>query len=279
MPPAAKQQMTRRDGLHTPSIQSLDRGLMILEIVARSRNPVSLNELTEKLEIDRSSVFRLANTLKRRGFLANPSTGKEYILGTSVWRIAHKYDWSRMLATVAHEQLSSLSRELNETAHLAIREGAKALFVDHCGASQVIAISGQTGEFVPLHCSSHGKALLVDFDEDGLRAILGKDPLPRMTQRTIISVAALAEDCRQIRECGYAIDEEEFVDGVRCVSSPIRDQQGAVVASIGISAPSARFPRALQQKYGIRILEAARQIGELLGASAQDDSSSRARKR
>src|SRR5262245_3727164 len=135
--------------LETPTIQSLDRGLMILDAVAKSSTPVSLGSLTAILGIDRSSVFRLANTLKRRGFLANPSTGKEYILGTSVWRLSQKYDWSRMLAAVAHEHLKMLALGINETAHLAIREGAKALFVDHSGTSHVIAISGQTGEFIP----------------------------------------------------------------------------------------------------------------------------------
>ena len=252
---------------------------MILEVVARSSNPVSLNDLTEVLEIDRSSVFRLANTLKRRGFLATPSSGKDYILGTSVWRIANKYDWSRMLATVGREQLVSLAREMNETAHLAIRESDRALFVDHSGAAQVIAISGQTGEYMPLHCTSHGKALLVDFDEERLRGLFGKDPLPRMTKQTIVSVAALAENCRQIRKRGYAIDEEEFVEGVRCVAAPIRDQQGTVVASIGISVPATRFPQKREQEYGLRVLDAANQIGELLGASSRENAASRIRKR
>jgi DNA-binding IclR family transcriptional regulator len=264
--PVVKPQQTRRASLETPSIQSLDRGLLVLETVAKSDTPVSLGNLTTVLGIDRSSVFRLANTLKRRGYLANPSAGKEYILGTSVWRIAHKYDWSRMLATVAHERMNSLARELNETAHLAIREGSKALFVDHSGTSHVIAISGQTGELVPLHCTSHGKALLVDFNEDRLKVLLGNGPLPRMTERTLVSIADLAEQCRQIRKCGYVTDDEEFVDGVRCVAAPIRDQEGTVVASIGISVPVARFPRKRDQEYGMKVKEIARQIGELLGA-------------
>ena len=69
--------------VETPSIQSLDRGLLILDTVGKARAPVSLGQLTEVFGIDRSSVFRLANTLKRRGYLANPSSGKEYILGHS----------------------------------------------------------------------------------------------------------------------------------------------------------------------------------------------------
>ncbi|MBV9081051.1 MAG: helix-turn-helix domain-containing protein, partial [Acidobacteriaceae bacterium] len=77
----------------TPSIQSLDRGLTILEAVAKAGGPVSLGDLTKLLEIDRSSVFRVAGTLKRRGFLAYPAGRKDYILGPSLWRLSHKYDW------------------------------------------------------------------------------------------------------------------------------------------------------------------------------------------
>src|SRR5580698_10066026 len=104
----------------TPSIQSLDRGLVILEAVASSADPVSLGELTELLGIDRSSVFRLANTLRRRGFLAYLTGKKVYILGPAVWRLSHQYDWSNMLIRVSRDHLKSLASQTEETVHLAI---------------------------------------------------------------------------------------------------------------------------------------------------------------
>jgi IclR family acetate operon transcriptional repressor len=259
----------RRVSRETPSIQSLDRGLLILETVGKSNAPVSLGELTAVLGIDRSSVFRLANTLKRRGFLAHPSTGKEYVLGSSDWRLSRQYDWSKMLAAVAHDYVRLLARALNETTHLAIREGTQALFVDHAATSHVVAISGQTGERVPLHCTSHGKALLADFDEPGLRSLFGGQPLRSYTKQTITSLSALARGCKEIRAKGYAIDECEFLDGVRCVAAPIRDREDVVIASIGISAPLARFPRQRSAEYARRVSEAARQIGETISSQSE----------
>src|SRR4029434_6245299 len=94
-----------------------------------SSEPVSLAEMTCLIGIDRSSVFRLANTLKRRGFLAYPAGRKDYILGPAIWRLSHEYDWGNMLIKVANENLKMLATQLNETAHLAIREGKQALFV------------------------------------------------------------------------------------------------------------------------------------------------------
>jgi IclR family transcriptional regulator, acetate operon repressor len=256
----------RRVTRETPSIQSLDRGLLILEAVGKSGAPVSLGHLAAMLEIDRSSAFRLANTLKRRGFLANPSAGRDYILGPSVWRLSRQYDWSKMLATIAHDHLKALAAATNETAHLALREGRKALFVDHVTTSHVIAISGQTGELVPLYCTSHGKALLSDFDEKELKALFGGKPLKAFTKNTIVSIRALTKECEGIRARGFATDESEFLDGVRCLAAPIRDRDGAVIASIGISAPVARFPRDREREYAEQVLSVAAQIEEIIGA-------------
>src|SRR5882724_2554067 len=233
---------SRKTTQETPSIQSLDRGLLILESIGKSSSPVSLGYLTGILGIDRSSVFRLANTLKRRGFLAHSSIGKNYILGPSVWRLSRQYDWSNMLATVAHDHLKSLAALTNETAHLAVREGRSALFIDHATSTHVIAVSGQTGEHVPLYCSAHGKALLADFTEKDLKAFFGDKPLKPYTKKTVNTMKGLVTVCAEIRKRGYATDDGEYLEGVRCVAAPIRDRDDAVIGSIGISAPISRFP-------------------------------------
>ena len=123
----------------TPSIQSLDRGLIIVEVVAKSLHPVNLAELAELLGVDHSSAFRLANTLKRCGFLACPAGRKDYILGPAIWRLSRLYDWSSTLVKVSHGHLQLLASQAGETAHLAVREGRQALFVDHVTTNHVIA--------------------------------------------------------------------------------------------------------------------------------------------
>lgn len=267
MPAASNDsQKRRKETRETPSIQSLDRGLLILEAVGKSAEPVSLGHLAAMLGIDRSSAFRLANTLKRRGFLANPAAGKDYVLGPSVWRLSRQYDWSKMLATVAHDHLKALAADTNETAHLAVREGRRALFIDHVASNHVIAISGQTGELVPLYCTSHGKALLSDLEERDLAGLFGGKPLKAFTRNTIQSIRSLAKECETIRTQGFATDESEYLEGVRCIAAPIRDRDGAVIASIGISAPAARFPKEREKEYAERVLAAAAQIGEVVGS-------------
>src|SRR4029078_6557294 len=171
----------------TPAIQSLDRRLRILEAVATSSAPVPLKQLTDLIGIDRSSVFRLANTLRRRRFLANPKGSKDYILGPSAWRLSRRYGRT-VLGTFFHHYLQELSATLGETSHFAVREGVEVFFIaHHIPAGQIVSVAGQTGEFAPLHCTAHGKALLADCDLPALRELLGRGRLRACTRNTVRS--------------------------------------------------------------------------------------------
>lgn len=260
----------RAGTLETPPIQSLDRGLIILETVAKSDFPVSLADLTEVLEIDRSSVFRLANTLKRRGFLAYPTGRKDYILGPALWRLSHHYDWGTMLIRVSHEHLKQLASQTKETAHLAIREGKHALFIDHAASNHVISVSGQTGESVPLYSTAHGKALLADMDLRDLKTLFGRSALAVYTKNTVCNLTQLAKICEQIRSRGYASDDGEFQDGIRCVAAPIRGENGVVVGSIGISAPLQRFPDERYRVCGAQVRAIAKDISAKLDTATAE---------
>ncbi len=256
----------KRASQETPSIQSLDRGLVILEAVAKSGDPMSLTDLAALLHIDRSSVFRLANTLKRRGYLTISNRGKDYILGPSIWRLSRQYDWSNMLITITHEHLKKLALATNETAHLAVREGKRALFIDHATASHMISVAGQTGELVPLYCTAHGKALLAECDAPKLETILGSQPLTSYTSQTMTGLRKISKHCEEIKRLGYATDEEEFQEGIHCVAAPIHDRDGSVIASIGISAPVTRLPRERLAECIEQVMTIAHTISEAVGA-------------
>jgi DNA-binding IclR family transcriptional regulator len=261
----------KKSSPQTPSIQSLDRGLVILESVAKSTDPVSLRHITDLLQIDRSSAFRLANTLRRRGFLANPSGRKEYILGPSIWRMSRSHQWSDMLITFSHEHLKKLAAKTGETTHLAVRDGRQALFIDHYAATrQLLMVSGQVGNFSPLYCTAHGKALLADFGDEELKALLGRGPFQRHTPTTITTIKQLARECANIKAIGYAVDQEELVAGVRCLAAPVRDADGMVIASVGISAPIARFPVERDAIMSRQVLSIAKEISAILSSETVD---------
>jgi IclR family acetate operon transcriptional repressor len=256
----------------TQPIQSLDRGLILLEAVARAGRPVTLSELMAVLKIDRSSVFRLANTLKRRGYLAQMPESKRYALGSSIWRLAALFHFENLLLQVARPHIFALAETTGETTHVAVREGMQAVLIDRQLTAQTVGVAGAgSGTGLPLHSSGLGKALLADFDREGLVRLLGAAPLARFTRRTITTLEELATACAQTRERGYAVDDEEGFNGVKCLGAPVRDASGAVVAAVGVSAPGERLPRAAIRKVAVRVVEAAAAISRELGHGLQNE--------
>ena len=181
-----------------------------------------------------------------------------------MWTLSRQYDWSNMLVKVAHPELKLLATQINETAHLAIREGKSALFIDSVHATHVIAVAGQTGELVPLYCTAHGKAMLADAEEGELRAQFGSGPLRRYTKTTITAIKALSKECDGIRRRGFATDESEYAPEMRCIAAPIRVASDMIVGSIGISAPASRFSKNMYPAYGEKVCRVAHRIGESL---------------
>jgi len=244
----------------TPSVQSLDRGLIILEAVAKANGPVPLGQLRTLLGINRSSVFRLVNTLRRRGFLANSKGRNDYIVGPSIWRLFQNYDWST-LVSFCRPYMKALANKTGETTHLAVRLGKQTLLIDHQSSrNHIIAVSGQTGEFKPLYCTAHGKALLADLELSGLKAIFGSEAFELYTPQTIVSVEQLAEACATVKQEGFAHDDAEFEKEVRCLAAPIRDADGRIIASIGISAPTDRLLGEQWAEAARHVLAVAREI-------------------
>jgi len=255
----------------TKPIQSLDRGLILLEAVANAHQPVPLSQLTLALNIDRSSVFRLANTLKKRGFLAQLPGSKHYTLGSAIWRLADLFHFDNVLLQIAREHVNALAADTGETTHLAIREGQQAMLIDRQLTAKPLGVAGSgSGTGVPLYCTSVGKALIADFDHDRLIQLFGGKTLPKFTRRTITTVEKLAEECQVTRRRGFAMDDEEEHGGVRCIGAPIRDANDQIVGSVGISAPIARLPRELIKKIGTRVVAAATAIGRELGYNAEN---------
>ena len=124
-----------------------------------------------------------------------------------------------------------------------VREGSQALLLDSAVAQgRVVMVSGLAGEYVGLYNTAHGKALLADCDLTEIRTILAGVSLQPTARRTLVSLDRIAAACAKVRTEGTAIDDREFLDEVRCVAAPIRDADGRIVASVGISAPTTRFP-------------------------------------
>ncbi len=218
-----------------PEIQSLARGLKILELLAQAQDGISITELSERLDIDKGSASRLVSTLADYGFAEKDKQTRRYHLGVQVVTLSRSLLTRLPLREVAKPFLRQLMEHTGECAHLAIPGQGKVLYIDQVESPATLRVNAQVGTLNPLHCTALGKILL---------AFGGVEPpaeLEPFTPNTITDIDRLAKNLEQIRLQGYAVDDEEFDPGVRCIAVPVRDFRGKVIASMGISGPASRM--------------------------------------
>ncbi len=248
-----------------PKIQSLDRGLKLLEMIATATHPVGLAELTRALGVDRSTAFRLADTLKRRGFIAQAGGKRGYVLGSAFWRLSDTSDRLDSLRQTARDAIVALAEKTGETTHLAVRRATRVFFVDHVLSPQRLGVTICAGRSDALHTTSVGKALLIDCDRDFLGELYKNEEFSKPTPRAVGTLDELAAECLRAKRKGYAVDDEEAHEGIRCIAAPIRDGSGRVIASVGISGPSTRVPKKRWVEFGGEVMKTAAEIGESFG--------------
>ncbi|MCU0513463.1 MAG: IclR family transcriptional regulator [Anaerolineae bacterium] len=240
-------------------IQSLARGLHILDMFADSRQGLSITEIAAALHIDKSSASRLVRTLVNYGYVQPEAGSRRYILG----RRLHAISWQLLNRIPVREQarpyLYRLVAETGECAHTAVYSQGKALMVDDVEAEASLRVVGGIGRLLPLHCTAVGKSLLA-FSDLPLPA-----DLPAHTPRTLTEPAALAAHLEAIRRQGYALDDEEHHSGVRCLAAPVYDLSGLLVGTIGISGPAVRVTPERIDALAARVTQAGHELSRELG--------------
>lgn len=246
-------------------INSLSRGLHALTLLAQAEGAVGVSELAEMLGVDPSSSYRLLATLERHGYVLQEAQGKKYALGYAALELAGAVLRRLNVATIAAPHLRTLVNETGESAHLAVRDGANAVFIGQEVATAILRVDTTIGSSEPVHCTAVGKVLLSEMAEGELMAIFGGRPLPRFTSQTITSLDELLPELARTRTRGYAFDDEELHPGVRCLAAPVRDYQNRIIAAIGISGPTSRLTRERLPELSAAICDAAAAISEQMG--------------
>jgi IclR family KDG regulon transcriptional repressor len=216
-------------------INSLDRALKMLEILGDSENSLGVTELGQKLEVDKSTAYRLLATLAARGYVEQISDTKKYKLGLKIVELSSKVLDKLELRLIAKPFMKELMQQTKETVHLATLDLGNVVCIDQEETPSMIKVNMAVGREAPGHCTAIGKVLWAYLQEEDLHHILKKKVLTHYTPRTITSIPELKMHLRKIKEQGYAFDDEEFSIGVRCIAVPVWNHKNKVVASLGIS--------------------------------------------
>lgn len=217
-------------------VQSLQRGLAVLDFLAESREPVRTSDVAARFDIDKANASRLLNTLQEAGY-AERVDGRRYVLGA---RFNSDHSGRQLEGLIAlRERTRSLLEDLveasGECAHMAVLVADKVWYIDKISSPHALRVDHPVGALAPLHCTALGKAFLAFLPN------VEHGELARYTAGTIVAADALDADLARARQRGYATDDEEFSPGVRCVAAPIRDPRGRMVAAVGLSGPTARI--------------------------------------
>ncbi len=248
------------------TVKALVKALRILECLAEEEQTVfTLTELSRRLHLHVSTVHRLIVNLLRQGFVeVDPSTGA-YRLGFRVLRMGLRVLDGLDYRRVAHPLLRELNLQTQETVHLAVLEGDRAVSIEKFGSPQPVGLDPRLGAQMPLHCTGVGKALLAFQTKEALAEMLGSLPLDYHTANTITRLPQLKKELDKIRTQGYAFDLEEAVTGLRCVAAPLLDHRGCVVASFSVAGPSTRMTPERLEELSQMVLVTSLEISYRLG--------------
>lgn len=221
-------------------VESADRVLRVLQAFEPGERDVSLGEIAERVGLPKSSVHRLLATLIGHHFVERDPETRRYRLGIRLFELGSAAIHERGLHSAAHPALEQLSASTGETCHLAVLSGTEAVYVYKLDGPSSIIMSSRVGGRAPAHATSIGKVLTAWAGEDLFR-VLRSRPLRPYTAHTITTVKAFEAELGRVREQGYALDLEEFEEGLRCIAAPVRDHSSRVVAALGIAGPRRRF--------------------------------------
>ncbi len=250
-------------------IYSIEKAFKVLEAFAASRERLTLTELSDRSLRNKATVRRIALTLCDLGYLRQDES-RRFSLTPKVLDLGRRFLQALSLPDLAEPHVSDLAQATHESANVAIRDGAEALYVVRVAAAQrILQINLHVGSRLPLHATSLGKALLIGASRQELLDILGEPPWPRYTDTTRTDPDRLLADLAEARQLGCALADGELEVGLRSIAAPVRDASGAIVAAVNISTHSLQVP--LDRLLGPmrqHLIETAAAVSQALGYNA-----------
>lgn len=229
-------------GGRTELVQSLARGLALLDSLAESPGGISLTDLCQQVGLSVSTAHRLLTTLEGHRYVRCDPGTRQWSIGVQAFIVGSAFVKVRNLVEIARPHMRALMENSGETANLAVLDGAEVVFLAQVECRQMMRALAFPGIHVPLHCSAVGKALLAVLPDPVLANVLRRHGLPRFTPKTITTLAQLRRELGQVQRRGYAVDDQEHSIGLRCVAAVIYDENREAASAISLSGPAIRIP-------------------------------------
>ena len=217
------------------------RTLRILEILGTNERPMTATEINEQLGLPKQTVHRLCKTLEEEGYLTRYGTSLKFqasrrlrSLGAGLLNHSRRH-------IARHQILQEVSRQVGETVNFAVPGDAGMSYADRVETDWAFRIQLPVGSDVPFHCTASGKCFLASLAPKPKSTLLATLPLTKKTENTHVSIESLREDLTRVKKLGYALDEEEFIDGMVAIAVPVTDLEGRFMAALAFHGPTQRI--------------------------------------
>ena len=247
-------------------IQAIERAVSILNAFSMDDPELGVTELADRLGLHKSTVHRFMVNLDAAGLVERNARTGRYRLGLHVFELGALVMQQMNLWDEALPFLEGLVHDTGETGHLAVLDGGEAIYIERVEARRALRVPSSIGRGYPAHATNLGNVLLADLSRERVEAIIAERGLAAYTAHTITDPAELEADLELIRRRGYAVDNEEYDEGLRCIWAPVRDHSGHVVAALGIGGPVTRITPERVEELGGLVMTAGRGLSRRLGA-------------
>jgi len=238
------------------TIRAVDNALNLLEEFKGDRDELGVTELSKRLNLHKNKIFRLLATLEARGYIEQNKATENYRLGVKSLELGQTFIKHLGLVRQAKPFLRTIVEKCNEMAYVGIIRQHSVIYLDVEEANQMIKVENLVGWRIPIHCTAIGKAQVAYSSEEELEKLGILNHMERFTPNTIVDKVEFIKHLKEVAKRGYAIDNEEYNWGVRCVGVPLRDYTGRVVGGISVSGPSFRMTDEVLKKI-IPVIKAA----------------------
>jgi len=253
--------------LATGDAKILAKGLNLLEELAQSADGMTAVELANGIGIHKTSVYRYLNTLLQAGYIQTNGDGR-YHLGNKILELGSQLLRRMPLRETAHPFLVKLSAETQKSVHLCVLDGHDVIYIDKVESQRSLPMMSRIGSRAPAYCTGVGKALLSSLPTDQVVSLLQGITLEKRTATTITDPLQLLEELKMTTRRGYAIDNGEHEEGIKCFAASIEGYGGETVAAISITGLKREFDdQQMAKELSNKVKEVAVIISHALGYS------------
>jgi DNA-binding IclR family transcriptional regulator len=255
----------------TSGVQSVERAIAILKAFSQKRAEIGVTELSQQLDLHKSTTSRLLSSLHKEGLVEENPITRKYRLGMVLATLGGLVLQHLDVTQAARPLMLALAETTQETVILAVRDRAETVNVAQVPSPQTVKHMEWVGQRGPLHCTATGKVLLAYSPVADQEAIIYAKELPRYTPNTMTDPDRLCQDLAQVREQGYAVGREELEIGLNAVAAPVCDHSRDVVAAISVSGPAFRLSPDRFSTVAAHVQQTALKLSSQLGCDGAEN--------